>query len=33
MNLAEMCLKCISLLTNFEKSPSAGGSAPLNLRF
>jgi len=31
-----MCLKCIILITNFQKSPSAGGSsppAPLNLRF
>jgi len=32
--LAEMCLKCIILITNFQKSPSAGGSplpALLNL--
>jgi len=31
-----MCLKCIILVTNFQKSPSAGGSpppAPLNLHF
>jgi len=34
--LVEICLKCIILVTNFQKSPSAGGSsppAPLNLRF
>jgi len=34
--LAEICLKCIILVTNFQKSPSAGGwptSAPLNLQY
>jgi len=34
--LAEICLKCIILVTNFQKLPSAGGSsppaAPLNLQ-
>jgi len=34
--LAEMCLKCIILVTNFQKLPSAGGfspPAPHNLQF
>jgi len=34
--LAEICLKCIVLVTNFQKSPSAGGSpppVPLNLPY
>jgi len=33
---AEICLKCIILVTNFQNSPSAGGSplpAPLNLHY
>jgi len=34
--LAEMCLKCIILVTHFQKSPSAGGSplpVTLNLQY